>query len=112
MKRNTNIERYVNIEINDSSLINDIAEEVVERIKPLLNNSNDSNSDELMDVRGLSDYLKVKESWVYEKIHTRIIPFKKVGKFPRFRKKHIDMWISNPYHPDLNSYNLNHNERR
>ncbi len=86
-----------------------IAKKVVEQLKPMFNNSHDSKGDELMDVKGLADYLKVKESWVYEKIHTREIPFHKAGKFPRFRRKHIDMWLRNPYHPDLSHYNLNHN---
>ncbi len=84
------------IEINDTELVNVIVEKVVERLKPLLNNSHNAK-DELMDVKGLADYLKVKESWVYEKIHTRQIPFQKAGRFPRFRKKNIDKWLENPY---------------
>ncbi len=86
-----------------------IAKKVVEQLKPMFNNSHDSKGDELMDVKSLANYLKVKESWVYEKIHTRDIPFHKAGKFPRFRRKHIDMWLRNPYHPDLSHYNLNCN---
>ena len=85
------------IEIDDTVLIDAIVEKVVERLKPLLNNSHDSKVDDLMDVKGLAEYLKVKESWVYEKIHTRQIPFQKAGRFPRFRKKNIDKWLDNPY---------------
>ncbi len=85
------------IEIDDAQLINDIVEKVVERLKPLLNSNHNSNGDELMDVKGLAEYLKVKESWVYEKIHTKQIPFQKAGRFPRFRKKNIDKWLENPY---------------
>ena len=85
------------IEIDNSKLINDIVEKVVERLKPLLDNSHNSNGDELMDVKGLAEYLKVKKSWVYEKIHTKRIPFFRAGRFPRFRKKHIDKWLENPY---------------
>ena len=85
------------IEIDNSQLINDIAEKVVERLKPLLNNPHNANDDELMDVKELAKYLKVKESWVYEKIHTKQIPFQKAGRFPRFRKKNIDKWLENPY---------------
>ncbi len=84
-----------------------IANIVVERLKSLLNNSHNSNDNELMDVKGLAEYLKVKETWVYMKVHTRQIPFHKAGKFPRFRQKHIDLWLLNPYHPDLSIYNLN-----
>ena len=46
------------------------------------------------------------------KVHKKEIPSYKAGKFPRFRRKHIDMWLSNPYHPDLDNYNLKHKERR
>ena len=94
----------IELEFDD---INRIAEKVVERLEPLLKQNPKSNDNELLDVKGLAEYLKVKESWVYNKIHTRQIPFRKVGKFPRFPKKHIDLWTLNPYHPDLSIYNLN-----
>ncbi len=92
------------IEIDDTQLIDTIVEKVVKEIKPLLNH--EPKNDRLMKVKGLADYLQVKESWVYEKIHKREIPFYKAGKFPRFRKKHIDIWLCNPYHPELSHYNL------
>ena len=94
------------IEIDDTVLIEGIVEKVIERLTPLLKQNPKSNDNELLDVKGLAEYLKVKESWVYEKVHTRGIPFYKASKFPRFRRKHIDLWMSNPYHPDLNNYNL------
>ena len=97
------------IEIDDTVLIDKIVEKVVERLTPLLKQNPKSNDNELMTVDELSDYLKVKTSWVYEKVHVREIPFHKAGKFPRFRKKHIDIWLLNPYHPDLSTYNLNIN---
>jgi excisionase family DNA binding protein len=78
-----------------------IADRVVEKLKPLLNKSRDSKDDELMDVQGLSKYLKVAKSWVYSKVHLREIPFRKAGKYPRFKKKDIDLWLLNPYHPEL-----------
>lgn len=95
------------IEIDDSQLINDIVEKMVEQITPLLRQNSKSNDNELMDVKGLAEYLKVKESWVYEKVHKREIPFHKAGKFPRFRKKFIDIWLKNPYSPELYNFNLN-----
>ena len=85
------------IEIDDKVLVDKIVEKVVARLKPLLSNTHDSKDNELMDVKGLAEYLKVKESWVYEKIHTKKIPFVKAGRFPRFRKKHIDKWLDNTY---------------
>ena len=81
------------IEIDNAQLINDIVEKVVERLKPLINNSHDSRGDELMDVKGLADYLKVKKQWVYEKTHMNILPYYKVGKYPRYKKSKIDEWL-------------------
>ncbi len=85
------------IEIDDLQLVDAIVDKVVKRLGPLLKQFSESNDDELMDVKGLAAYLKVKESWVYEKVHTRQIPFQKAGRFPRFRKKNIDKWLDNPY---------------
>ncbi len=99
------------IEIDDSQLIDTIVEKVVERLTPLLKHNSKSSDNELMTVEEVAKYLKVKESWVYDKIHTRGIPFKKIGKFPRFKRKHIDLWTMNPYHPELSNYNLKCNER-
>ena len=81
------------IEIDNAQLVNDIVEKVVERLKPLINNSHDSKGDELMDVKALADYLKVKKQWVYEKTHMNIIPYYKVGKYPRYKKSKIDEWL-------------------
>ena len=92
--------------MDNSQLINDIVEKVVESLTPLLKQNSKSNDSELMTVGEVANYLKVKTSWVYEKIHTREVPFKKIGKFPRFRKRDIDIWLDNPYHPDLRHYNL------
>ncbi len=100
------------IEIDDTDLIDSIVGKLLERLEPLLEQSPKANDNKLMDVKGLAEYLKVKESWVYEKIHTKQIPFRKAGKFPRFRKKHIDIWLENPYSPELDNYNLKHEGRR
>ncbi len=95
------------IEIDDSKLINNIVEKVVEQITPLLRQNSKSSDNELMTVNDVASYLKVKESWVYEKIHKREIPYHKAGKFPRFRKKYIDIWLNNPYSSKLDNFNLN-----
>jgi excisionase family DNA binding protein len=92
------------IEIDDTVLIDTIVDKVVEKLKPLLSNSHDSIDDELMDVKGLAKYLKVKESWVYEKIHTKRIPFLKAGRFPRFRRDSIDKWLQNSYSSTSSAY--------
>ncbi len=96
----------------ESSDIERIVKSVVDQITPLLRHNPKSNDNELMTVDQVASYLKVTKSFVYERVHKREIPFRKVGKFPRFLKKHIDLWSLNPYHPDLSIYNLNDNGRR
>ena len=98
----------IELETND---IERIAERVVEQIAPLLRQNSKSNDNELMTAEELAGYLKAKKSTIYDKVHSKSIPFLKNGNSLRFRRKHIDMWLSNPYHPDLSIYNLNHNER-
>jgi excisionase family DNA binding protein len=79
-------------ELEDSD-IERIAKKVAEELKPLLNNSHDSKGDELMDVKGLAAYLNVNKQWIYEKTHLNVIPYYKVGKYPRYRKSKIDEWL-------------------
>jgi len=98
-------------EIDDNQLIDKIANKVIQQLSPLLKQNPKNNDNELMTVEETAKYLKVSKSFVYEKIHKKEIPFHKVGKFPRFRKSHIDIWIKNPYHPALSIYNLNAIER-
>lgn len=84
-----------------------IVQRMVEVFKPILVdlvNSHQSKSDELMDVKGLAQYLKVKRSWIYEKVHKKEIPFQKAGRFLLFKKKDIDLWLKNPYAPSLNIF--------
>jgi excisionase family DNA binding protein len=99
------------IEIDDKELIASIVKEVVEQLTPLIKNTNDSVDNDPMTVEEVAKYLKVTKSFVYEKIHKKEIPFYKVGRLPRFSKKHIDLWKFNPYHQDLHIYNLNYNRK-
>ena len=71
-----------------------IAFRVTELLKPLLKVSPQKDDHEIiLDVDGLASYLKVTKSWVYERTDLNEIPYYKVGKFPRFRKKDIDKWL-------------------
>ena len=99
------------IEIGDKVLIETIVKKVVEQLSPLLKQNQKDNNNELMTVEDAATYLKAKKSSIYDKVHTRSIPFLKNGSSLRFRKSHIDIWLHNPYHPDLDNYNLNHNGR-
>ena len=95
------------LEINDSVLVGEIAKKVVEQIAPLIKDNPKNSGNELMTVEEVADYLKVKVPFIYDKVHKREIPFHKCGKFPRFRKKFIDIWLSNPYSHELDNFNLN-----
>jgi len=97
-------------EIDTNVLIDRIVSGVVEQINTLSKHSSNANSNELMNVEEVAEYLKVKKSSIYDRANSRTIPFLKNGKFLRFKKKDIDLWLLNPYHPELNNYNLNHNE--
>ena len=98
------------LNLNTDDLVSQITQEVIRQLKPLLNSHDKGN--ELMTVEELAAYLKMKKSSIYDKVHSRIIPFLKNGSSLRFRKKHIDLWLLNPYHPDLSIYNLNYDGRR
>ena len=71
-----------------------IAEKVAAIIKPMLAHSaGSSEKDTIFDVRGLGEYLHVNPSWVYQQVHTHSIPYFKIGKYPRFKRKEIDRWM-------------------
>lgn len=84
-----------------------IAQRVLEVFKPVMVDiikSQQPESKEFMDVKGLAQYLKRKESWVYNKVYKKEIPFKKAGKFVLFDKEDIDLWLKNPYASSLNIF--------
>ena len=77
-----------NFEQEDLKLI---AKDVAETLKPLLrSNKKSSDSNIVFDVKELAGYLKVNESWVYNQVHLKTIPYFKCGKYTRFKKSQID----------------------
>jgi excisionase family DNA binding protein len=71
-----------------------IADKVIERLRPLISGNDESETgDIIFDVESLAQYLRVKEQWIYEKVHNNEIPHYKVGKYLRFRKSTIDDWL-------------------
>lgn len=65
---------------------------LIAELKPALANRK-YDGDELFDVHGLSKYLSVETSWIYKQVSLKTIPYFKVGKYTRFRKRDIDRWI-------------------
>lgn len=49
---------------------------------------------EIMTVHGLALYLKTSDAKVYRMARTHDLPAFRIGKSWRFKKKMIDMWIS------------------
>ena len=78
----------------ESQDVDAIAEKVSEKLlKPLLSAiEGHGEGDTILDVEGLAKYLGVDISWVYKQVSLKTIPFFKVGKYTRFRKKKIDKW--------------------
>ncbi len=71
-----------------------IAKRVSEIIKPMLSHTQRKDEkDTIFDVKGLAEYLCVDSSWVYKQVSVRAIPFLKVGKYTRFRKRDIERWM-------------------
>ncbi len=92
----------MNIEIDESKLITDIADKVVEQLKPLLNGKT-AEEDTLFSVETLAKYLDVSKQWIYERVRLNEIPHMKMGKFPRFRKSVIDKWLDKTNTPAIPS---------
>ena len=74
-----------------------IAQRVSDMLRPTLarieRGDSTNGSDAIFDVKGLAEYLHVTPSWVYKQVSLRAIPYFKVGKYPRFKRKEIDKWI-------------------
>lgn len=80
-----------------------IGDYVIEKLRPLLNgNSKHEAEDIILDVPGLAEYLKVSHKWIYERVQFKEIPYTKVKGLLRFRKAHIDKWLSSHSTPAIN----------
>jgi len=51
-------------------------------------------TDEVMDYKGLSAYLKFAQNTLRHKVMLGEIPFFKIGRSVRFSKKDIDAWLA------------------
>jgi len=61
-----------------------------------MNNNSDKKlipTDDVMDYRGLSAYLKLSYGYLRHKVMNNEIPFVKIGASVRFSKKKIDIWL-------------------
>ena len=57
-------------------------------------------SDDVMDYRGLSVYLKMAYGTLRHKVMRGEIPYFKIGRSVRFSRKQIDLWLEK-HHREL-----------
>lgn len=84
-------------------LVDEIADKVIEKLKPLIAHTGKSEDDVIFDVKGLSKYLHVSEKWIYGRTQFKEIPYQKIKGLLRFRKRDIDKWLSSHNVPAINS---------
>ena len=74
--------------------IKNLAASVVDAIRPLLlAEFNDQCEKPTLTAKGLSEYLDVPQSWIYRQVQLKAIPHFHLGKYLRFNKAEIDLWI-------------------
>lgn len=71
-----------------------IATAVAHHLAPLLAVERGAPSKDVLDVPEAADYLRVEESWIYKQAQYKAIPYVKVGKYLRFRRKDLDRWLA------------------
>ena len=88
--------------------IEQIAEKVVELIRPMLSSREPRQDDSILDVKGLCEYLKVSKRWIYERTRFHEIPCFKISKQEiRFNKHDIDQWVQSAQELVFNDYSGN-----
>lgn len=86
--------------VDITAIAKEAAQEVLKALWPLMEGKGETEV--ILDVKGLAEYLKVSPQWVYGRVHLKEIPYSKIGKFPRFRKTSIDEWIKSNETPAIN----------
>lgn len=71
-----------------------IIEEIVKNIKPILESSRPTISEDFYSPEELAQILKVKISWLYQKVHHGNIPCYRLEGHLRFKKSEIGEWLT------------------
>ncbi|MDH4227033.1 MAG: helix-turn-helix domain-containing protein [Deltaproteobacteria bacterium] len=79
----------ISLELDE--LVERTAQRVVELLLPML--AKEKNTDGLMTIKELCEYLKVKQSWVYQQVYKDALPHCKVGNKLRFKMVEISKYI-------------------
>jgi len=94
----------INLDISDTEELEvRIAKRVVAAIKPHLPDAG-LDGDHLFTRETLAAYLGVSKSWIQDRRRYHQIPFLKVSKFVKYRKRDIDSWLDGKVIPDVNPY--------
>ena len=56
---------------------------------------NNSSSLKILNVKDIASILKMKESWVRQRVHKDEIPYYKIGNLVRFNYEDILIWLEN-----------------
>jgi excisionase family DNA binding protein len=80
------------LQINSEDLIREVVEGVVAALDcTLLRRHVEPES--LLDIPVLAKYLSVTEAWLYQRVHANEIPHFRVGKYVRFRRAEVEIWL-------------------
>lgn len=78
----------IELNLDTQEFAKEIAKAVFSAIKPILT-KNKAEDDKLFTVETLAEYLGTPKSWIYTRTHLKEIPYIKIGRFLRFRKKKL-----------------------
>ena len=70
--------------------VKEVLKELVPTLKGL---EKSSANDFIFDVKQISEYLNVPDTWVYRQTCDHNIPYYKLGGYLRFKKSEIDKWL-------------------
>jgi excisionase family DNA binding protein len=71
-----------------------LAKELLRELMPTLKTSEKTSANDfIFDVKQLSKYLNVPDSWIYRQTCDHNIPYYKLGGYLRFKKPEIDKWL-------------------
>lgn len=75
-------------------IISQLADRVVEKLRPVIASAGKSEPDEIMGVPEVASYLGMAKKWVYDQTAAKTIPHMKFGNILKFRRNEIDKWLA------------------
>lgn len=74
-------------------LVKHIADKVSWNVMSAIRSTTPTNSNDIMGVMELSEYLGMSKRWVYDRVNDKSIPHMKIVGVVKFSKKEIDKWM-------------------